>query len=42
MLEMITVVFPILDISGFMVSSSRWASDSTSGNDGCLEKVIDL
>ena len=32
-------VFPI---SAFMVSSSRWGSDSDSGHDGCLEKVIDL
>ena len=32
------LVFPI---SAFMVSSSRWGSDSVSGDDGCLEKVID-
>ena len=38
MLEMINFVFPISD---FMVSSSRWGSDSASGDDGCLEKVID-
>ena len=38
MLEMINLVFPI---SAFMVSSSRWGSDRTSGDDGCLEKVID-
>ena len=24
------------------VSSSRWGSDSDSGDDGCLENVIDL
>ena len=34
MLEMINFVFPI---SAFMVSSSRWGSDSVSGDDGCLE-----
>ena len=39
MLEMINFVFPI---SAFMVSSSRWGSDSDSGDDGCLEMVIDL
>ena len=39
MLEMINFVFPI---SAFMVSSSRWVSDSASGDDGCLEKGIDL
>ena len=39
MLEMINVVFPI---STFMVSSSRWGSNSDSGEDVCLEKVIDL
>ena len=39
MLEMINFVFPI---SAFMVSSSRWGSDSNSGNDGFLDKVIDL
>ena len=38
MLEMINFVFPI---SAFMVSSSRWGSDSASGDDDCLEKVID-
>ena len=38
MLEMINFVFPI---SAFMVSSSRCGSDSASGDDGCLEKVID-
>ena len=38
MLEIINFVFPI---SAFMVSSSRWGSDSASGDDGCLEKVID-
>ena len=38
MLEMINLVFLI---STFMVSSSRWGSDSASGDDGCLEKVID-
>ena len=38
MLEMINFIFPI---SAFMVSSSRWGSDSVSGDDGCLEKVID-
>ena len=38
MLEMINFVFPI---STFMVSSSRWGSDITSGDDGCLEKGID-
>ena len=37
--EMINFVFPI---SAFIVSSSRWGSDSDSGNNGCLEKVIDL
>ena len=40
MLEMINFLFPI---SAFMVSSSRWGSeDSDSGDDGCLDKVIDL
>ena len=39
MLEMINFVFPI---SAFVVSSSRWGSDSDSVDDGCLEKVIDL
>ena len=38
MLEMINFVFPI---SAFMVSSSRWGSDSSSVDDGSLEKVID-
>ena len=38
MLEMISFVFPI---SASMVSSSRWGSDSASGDDGRLEKVID-
>ena len=38
MLEMINFVFPI---SVFMVISARWGSDSASGDDGCLEKVID-
>ena len=38
MLEMINFVIPI---SAFMVSSSRLGSDSVSGDDGCLEKVID-
>ena len=38
MLEMINFVFPI---SAFMVSYSRWESDSDSGDDGYLEKVID-
>ena len=39
LLEMINFIFPI---SVFMVSSSRWGSDSDSGDNGCLEKVIDL
>ena len=39
MLEMIKFVF---SISNFKVSSSSWGSYSTSGDDGCLEKVIDL
>ena len=39
MLEMINFV---CHISAFMVSSSRWGSDSDFGDDGCLEKVIDL
>ena len=39
MLEMINFAFPI---SAFIVRSSRWRSDSASGDDGCLEKVIDL
>ena len=38
MMEMINFVFPI---SAFMVNASRWGSDSVSGDDGCLEKVID-
>ena len=38
MLEIINFVFPI---TAFMVSSSRWGSDSASGDDSCLEKVID-
>ena len=37
MLEMINFVF---SISAFMVSSFRRGSDSASGDDGCLEKVI--
>ena len=32
-------VFPS---SAFIESSSRWVSDRDSGDDGCLEKVIDL
>ena len=39
MLEIINFVFPV---SAFMVCSSMWGSDSNSGDDGCLEKVIDL
>ena len=39
MLEMISFVFPI---SGFMVNSSMWRSDSNSGDDGYMEKVIEL
>ena len=39
MLEIISFVFPI---SAFMRSSSRWGLDSESGDDGCLENVIDL
>ena len=39
MLEKINFVVPI---SAFMVSSSRWGSDRDSGDDGCLEKVINL
>ena len=39
MLEMINFVFPIL---AFMVSYPRWGSDSDSGDDGCLEKIIHL
>ena len=39
MLEMINFVFPN---SAFIESNSMWASDSDTGNDGCLEKVIDL
>ena len=35
MLKMINVVFPI---SAFMVSSSRWGSDSASGDDGYLDE----
>ena len=38
MLAMINFVFPI---AAFMVSYSRWGSDSASGDDGSLEKVID-
>ena len=38
MLEIINFVFPL---SAFVVSSSRWGSDSASGDDGCLGKVID-
>ena len=36
---MIYFVFPIF---AFMVSCFRWGLDSESGDDGCLEKVIDL
>ena len=36
--EMFNFVFPI---SAFMVSTSRWGSDGASGDEGCLEKVID-
>ena len=36
MFEMVNFLF---HISAFMVSSSRWGSDSDSGDDGCLEKV---
>ena len=39
MLGMVNFVFII---SAFMVSTSRWGSDSVSGDDGCVEKVIDL
>ena len=39
MLEMINFVFPS---SAFIESSSRWGSDRDSGDDGCLEKVIDM
>ena len=39
MLEMINFVFPNL---AFIESSSRLGSDSDSGDDSCLEKVIDL
>ena len=39
MLEMLNFVFPI---SACIVSSSRQGSDSASGDDVCLEKVIDL
>ena len=38
MLEMINFVFPI---SAFMVTSSRWGSDSDSGDES-FGKVIDL
>ena len=38
MLKIINFVFPI---SAFMVSSSRWGSDSASDDDGYLEKGID-
>ena len=38
-LEMMNFVFPN---SAFIASSSRWGSDIDSGDDGCLEKVIDL
>ena len=37
--QVINFVFPS---SAFIESSSRWGSDSNSGDDGCLEKVIDL
>ena len=33
------LVFPS---AAFIESSSRWGSDRDSGDDGCLEKVIDL
>ena len=33
---------PITARADFMVSSSRWGSDSATGYDGCLEKVIDF
>ena len=39
MLEIINFEFPI---SAFMVSSSRWGSDSDSDDDGCLKNVIDI
>ena len=39
MWELINIV---LLNSAFTVMSSRWGSDSDSGKDGCLEKVIDL
>ena len=38
MLEIINFVFYM---SAFMVSSSRWGSNSVSGDNSCLEKVID-
>ena len=37
MLEMINFVFPI---SAFMVRSSRWGTDSASGDDGCLDAGV--
>ena len=39
MLEIISFVF---SISASMVSSSRWETDSNSGDNGCWEKIIDL
>ena len=35
----VNFVFPS---SAVIESSSRWGSDRDSGDDGCLEKVIDL
>ena len=37
---MLEIIF-VFSKSVFMVSSSSWGSDSVSGDDGCLEKVID-
>ena len=37
MLEMINFVFPI---SAFMVSSSRWESDSDSGDDNVWRRLL--
>ena len=39
MLEIINFVSPI---SAFMVFSSMWGTNNDSGDNGCLEKVIDL
>ena len=37
MLEIINFIFPV---SNFLVSSSRWGSDTDYGDDSCLERSM--